>query len=95
MLSRGGLPNGCGDINIAVADGNNMRPITLMLIGPTVLPCLDISLMENGDGYIHIIDVNRCSLKIVRELLEEFQLNYVWEMQSCRLINPYKQGRSD
>ena len=31
------LPNGCGDINIAVADDNNMRPITLMLIGPTVL----------------------------------------------------------
>jgi len=28
---------------------------------------LDISLMENGDGYIHIIDVNRGSPKLVKE----------------------------
>jgi len=33
------LPNGCGDINIAVADVTNLRPITLTLIGPTVLNC--------------------------------------------------------
>jgi hypothetical protein len=51
---------------------------------------LDLSLSENRDGYIHFIDVRKGSPRILRELLEEFKLQYVFEMQSCRLIDPYK-----
>lgn len=51
---------------------------------------LDIIIMENRDGYIHFISVRSGSPKLVRELLETFQLQYVFEYQSCRLIDPYK-----
>lgn len=51
---------------------------------------LDITISEHRDGYIHFISVRKGSPKLVRELLEEFQLRYVFEMQSCRLIDPYK-----
>jgi len=50
---------------------------------------IDISLMENGDGYIHIIDVTKGSSKLIRRLYEEFEFQYIWEMQSCKLIDPY------
>lgn len=51
---------------------------------------LDLSLSEMSDGYIHFINVRKGSPKVVRELLEEFKLQYVWENQSSRLIDPYK-----
>lgn len=51
---------------------------------------LDITIMQNRDGYIHFISVRKGSPKLVKDLLEEFELQYVFEMQSCRLIDPYK-----
>lgn len=51
---------------------------------------LDITIMEHKDGYIHFVSARGASPKLVRELLEEFQLPYAFEWQSCRLIDPYK-----
>lgn len=51
---------------------------------------LDLGLSEKSDGYIHFIGVRKGSPKVVRELLEALKLQYVFEMQSCRLIDPYK-----
>lgn len=51
---------------------------------------LDITILVHRDEFIHFISVRKGSPKVVIELLEEFRLNYVFEMQSCRLIDPYK-----
>lgn len=51
---------------------------------------LDITLMEHGDGYIHIIDVDRASPKLIKKLIEAFNLSCVWQMQACTLVDPYQ-----
>lgn len=51
---------------------------------------LDITLLENRDGFIHFISARSASPELLRALLEEFGLKYVFEGQSCNLIDPYQ-----
>jgi hypothetical protein len=51
---------------------------------------IDLSVTEHIDGKIHLISVARGSPRLVREILDAFNLKYVFEAQSCTLLNPYK-----
>lgn len=51
---------------------------------------IDVSLIEHRDGFIHWISITKGSPKLIREVLEEFDLEYVFEGQSCKLLDPYQ-----
>ena len=52
---------------------------------------VDITLMEHGDKFIHIIDITNSSFRIIEKIYESLQLTCAWNMQACEVIDPYHQ----
>jgi len=51
---------------------------------------VDLNLRVHREGYVCEISARKGSPKLVRMLMEKFNLKFVFEMQSCRLIDPYR-----
>jgi hypothetical protein len=50
---------------------------------------IDLYLTVHKKGYVCEISARKASPKLVQMLMERFSLKYVFEMQSCRLLDPY------
>ena len=51
---------------------------------------IDINIIQHSDGFIHWISIRKGSPKLVSEIKALFNLKYVFEGQSCRLLDPDK-----
>lgn len=51
---------------------------------------IDIYLEKYKDGYIHILSIKKGSPIFIQHIIQAFNLDYVFDMDTSQLIDPYK-----